>query len=272
MKILVLTLLLTIAVAFAIPVDSDADDGSQLTLVDVDSDQPLDNTAPIGTRSKRFILKKIVLAKAGLLGVGALGLAGAVAAKSAIGIGGIGLGGMGGLGGIGGGNGGAQPPQPYGPSYNYGNVPTTVQAAPPSYYPSQAYVPQQVQQVPVQQVQSVQHIQPVQQPIYGQPIYGQSSGGPLSAAIAWKSGLVSGITNSLSNGFGGQFRSPIAAAPPAYTYQQYPAVVSAPLAQPAYSESVQVAPIAPAAQIAPSQIQQPVPNKPLYVVCDNNNN
>lgn len=70
MKVLVLTLLLTIAVAFAIPIESDSDDGSQLTLVDVDSDQQLDDNAPAGTRSKRFILKKIVLAKAGLLGVG----------------------------------------------------------------------------------------------------------------------------------------------------------------------------------------------------------
>lgn len=70
MKVLVVTLLLTIAVAFAIPVELDADDGSQLTLIDVDSDQPLDDAAPQSTRSKRFILKKIALAKAGLLGVG----------------------------------------------------------------------------------------------------------------------------------------------------------------------------------------------------------
>lgn len=70
MKVLVLTLLLTIAVAFAIPVESDAADDTQLTLVDVDSDQPLDDTASDKARSKRFILKKIALAKAGLLGVG----------------------------------------------------------------------------------------------------------------------------------------------------------------------------------------------------------
>lgn len=73
MKVLVLTLLLTIAVAFAIPVELDAtdDDNSQVTLIDVDNEQPLDDNASEVTRPKRFLLaKKVILAKAGLLGVG----------------------------------------------------------------------------------------------------------------------------------------------------------------------------------------------------------
>lgn len=72
MKVLVLTLLLTIAVAFAIPVELDAveDADSRITLVDVDSEQALDDNASEVTRPKRFLLKKVVLAKAGLLGVG----------------------------------------------------------------------------------------------------------------------------------------------------------------------------------------------------------
>lgn len=69
MKVLVLVLL-TIAVAFAIPVELDAGDDSQLTLVDVDNEQPIDESAPEAARSKRFILKKIALAKAGIIGVG----------------------------------------------------------------------------------------------------------------------------------------------------------------------------------------------------------
>lgn len=206
----------------------------------------------------------------GLGGLGG-GMGGGLGGLGGIGggIGGIG-GGIGGIGGgIGGGNGA---PQPYGPSYNYGSVPTTVQAAPPSYYPSQAYVPQQVQQVqqiPVQQIQPVQHYQPIvqsMQPIYGQPVYGQQSGGPLSAALAWKSGLVNGLTNSFSNGIIG-LRPPVAAAPPAY---YGPAIVSAPAPSPAYTE-VLPAPV-PAAQVAdPSQVAPGGPNKPVYVVCDNNN-
>lgn len=72
MKVLVLTLLLTIAVAFAIPVELDAaeDADSRITLVDVDSEQALDDNASEVTRPKRFLLKKVILAKAGLLGVG----------------------------------------------------------------------------------------------------------------------------------------------------------------------------------------------------------
>lgn len=68
MKVLVLTLLAIIAVAFAIPVDVDSgDESQQLTLVDLDNEQPAAENA---ARSKRFILKKIALAKAGILGIG----------------------------------------------------------------------------------------------------------------------------------------------------------------------------------------------------------
>lgn len=70
MKVLVLTLL-TIAVALAIPVELESgNDESQLTLVDLDNEQPIDESAPEVARSKRFLLKKIALAKAGVLGVG----------------------------------------------------------------------------------------------------------------------------------------------------------------------------------------------------------
>lgn len=71
MKVLVL-IVLTIAVAFAIPVESDSgDEQSQLTLVDLDNDQLAgDDSAHEVGRSKRFILKKIALLKAGALGVG----------------------------------------------------------------------------------------------------------------------------------------------------------------------------------------------------------
>lgn len=69
MKVLVLTLL-TIAVAFAIPVELDTGDESQLTLAELDNEQPIDESLPEIAREKRFILKKIALAKAGVLGVG----------------------------------------------------------------------------------------------------------------------------------------------------------------------------------------------------------
>lgn len=69
MKVLVLTLL-TIAVAFAIPVDLDSGDDTKLTLVDIDSELPADENAPEVARSKRFLLKKLALAKAGIIGVG----------------------------------------------------------------------------------------------------------------------------------------------------------------------------------------------------------
>lgn len=70
MKVLVLTLLAIVAVAFAIPVEVESGDESQLTLVDLDNEQPADENAVEASRSKRFILKKIALAKAGVLGLG----------------------------------------------------------------------------------------------------------------------------------------------------------------------------------------------------------
>lgn len=69
MKVLVLALL-TIAVALAVPVEVDSNNDAQLTLVDLDNEQPTDENAPDVARSKRFILKKIALVKAGALGVG----------------------------------------------------------------------------------------------------------------------------------------------------------------------------------------------------------
>lgn len=69
MKVLVLTLLM-VAVAFAIPVELDSDDESQLTLTDIENEQSADVAAPESARSKRFILKKLALVKAGALGLG----------------------------------------------------------------------------------------------------------------------------------------------------------------------------------------------------------
>lgn len=69
MKVLVLTLLI-IAVAFAIPVELDSTDESQLTLADIENEESVDESTPTVARSKRFILKKIALLKAGALGVG----------------------------------------------------------------------------------------------------------------------------------------------------------------------------------------------------------
>lgn len=237
------------------------------------------------------------------IGAGGIGLGG---------IGG-GLGGIGGgIGGIGGGIGGhgGQYASSYGPSYGYGNGPASIQAAPINYYPSQqTYVPppqvqpvqtvQQIQPVPVQQIQAapIQQIQaaPIQtvygQPSYGPPSYGgpsygggasyggasyggSSYGGPLSAAIAWKSGIVNGITNSLSNGIIG-LRPPVAAAP-SYSYAPAPAqIVSAPVYSSqilsAPGTDIPVAPLAPAAHVESVAQVGPVPNpnKPVYVVCDN---
>lgn len=69
MKVLVLTLL-CVALAVATPVDIESNGDTQLTLADIDSEPIADgNTADVA-RSKRFILKKIALAKAGALGIG----------------------------------------------------------------------------------------------------------------------------------------------------------------------------------------------------------
>lgn len=70
MKVLVLTLLAIVAVAIATPVEVESGDKSQLTLVDLDNEHPADENAVEAARSKRFILKKIALAKAGVLGLG----------------------------------------------------------------------------------------------------------------------------------------------------------------------------------------------------------
>lgn len=72
MKIVVLTLLTIVVAALAVPVEVDSNDDAKLTLVDLENEQPIaaDESAPEAPRSKRFIKKKILLAKAGLLGVG----------------------------------------------------------------------------------------------------------------------------------------------------------------------------------------------------------
>lgn len=69
MKVLVLTLL-CVALSVAVPVDMESSDNTQLTLADYEI-EPIDdeNTQEVA-RSKRFILKKIALAKAGALGIG----------------------------------------------------------------------------------------------------------------------------------------------------------------------------------------------------------
>lgn len=172
-----------------------------------------------------------------------MGLAGAaVAAKTAIG---------GTL--FGGGN---QLSQGYGPSYgynsygsnsygpnsygsnSYGSVPTTAYPS-ATYYTSQTYSPQNY--VPQQTYAPPQpsYVQP--QPSYVQPpayAYGApprpSFNNPINGVLAWKAGLASNFGNAI--GFNSQ--NQIQAAP---TY--------------AYG--------------APPVPSGPVPNKPLYVVCDN---
>lgn len=70
MKVLVLTLL-CVALAVAVPVELDSN--SQLSLADLDNEQAvseLNDENQEVARSKRFILKKILLAKAGVVGLG----------------------------------------------------------------------------------------------------------------------------------------------------------------------------------------------------------
>jgi len=130
MKVLVLTLL-CIAFVAAVPVElQQSDDNTKLTLADIENDPIADENGQDAARSKRFILKKIALAKAGALGIGALGIA--VAAKSGFG------------GGIGNSIGGGQPsapPQNYGYGYNYNTAPLTTSYPSAAYYSSQNTIP-----------------------------------------------------------------------------------------------------------------------------------
>ncbi|XP_055326675.1 uncharacterized protein LOC129580359 [Sitodiplosis mosellana] len=226
MKFLVL-ILLTIAVAFAIPVELDSGDESQLTLVDLDNDQlAADDNVPDVARSKRFILKKIALIKAGALGVGALGLAGAaISAKSALG---------------GGFNGGSnQITQGYGSAYGYGNSgPSLTTAYPsPSYITSQTYVPPQTYAPP-----------PPPQPAYvQQQAYvaapQPSFTGPINSALAWKAGIANNFVSGISSGFSNSVQQPVVG----YSYGAPPPPPPQPIAG------------------------GPLPNKPVYVVCDSHN-
>lgn len=180
----------------------------------------------------------------------ALGL---VAAKSSL-VGGMFNGGGGSGGGLfnGGGSHGG-----YGQSYGYNSAPTTLTTSYPTTYTSQTYVPQQPQAyVPPPQPAYVQQPAYVAVPAqnYGPPPQQQSFGGPISAALSWKAGLVNGITGGISNSvshFG-------------FPSHQQPAPVAS------YSYNTAVAAEVPSAQIAPIAPPAPVgPNKPLYVVCDN---
>lgn len=70
MKVLVISLLCMVVVAVAIPVDV-VDPETQLTLVDIDNEHAGYNENPQdAARSKRFILKKLAIAKAGKLSLG----------------------------------------------------------------------------------------------------------------------------------------------------------------------------------------------------------
>lgn len=187
----------------------------------------------------------------------ALGLAGAFAAKSAL----MGGGSQNGLFGGGSSSGG------YGQSYGYNSGPTTLTTSyPTTYYASQTYVPQQPQTYgPPPQPTYVQP-QPTYvsapAPSYGPPqsyappqSYGQqqSFGGPIGAALSWKAGIVSGITSGISSKasqFGFPSHQQAVAPAPSYAYNSYSAEVP----------SVQYEAVAQPA---------PVPNKPVYVICDN---
>lgn len=72
-KVLVISLL-CFAAAFALPLDSDASD-THLTLADIENENQAfavaaDENPQEVARSKRFLLKKLALLKAGALGVG----------------------------------------------------------------------------------------------------------------------------------------------------------------------------------------------------------
>lgn len=178
----------------------------------------------------------------------ALGLAGAaVAAKSAVG------------GVFGGGS--NQISQGYGPSYGYNSGgynsvgyssgPSLTTSYPsPTYVTSQAYVPPQTYAPP--QPAYVQQSAYVQQPPSYVSAPQSSFGNPISSALAWKAGIANnlvggissgfnGISNGLSGGFANSVQQPIG-----YSYG------------------------APPPPPPPSAVGGPVPNKPVYVVCDNN--
>lgn len=78
-------------------------------------------------------------------------------------------------------------------------------------------------------------------PSYGNPSFGNPSfGNPIGSALAWKAGLANNFASGIG-GFGGSVGFGGQAPTPSYAYGAPPPV--------------------PAAQIA-------VPNKPVYVVCD----
>lgn len=142
----------------------------------------------------------------------------------------------------GGGFGGNQISQGYGRSYGYNSAQSLSTSYPSTYVASQTYVPQQPQYVPQQPQYVAQPPQYVpQQPAYipQQP----SFGGPINSALAWKAGLANNLVSGIGGGFASNSAS-YAAPATAYSYG---------------------APPPSAGQIAT------VPNKPLYVVCDNNN-
>lgn len=130
-----------------------------------------------------------------------------------------------------------QIPQSYGPAYGYGNMgPSLTTAYPaPTYVTSQTYVPP-----------------PTYSTLPQPAAYGvapqASFTGPLNSALAWKAGIANNFANGIGNGFNGISSG--------FSAVQQPVV--------GYSYG---APPPPPQPIAGG----PVPNKPVYVVCDNNN-
>lgn len=134
--------------------------------------------------------------------------------------------------------------QNYGPAYSYNTAPALTTAYPATpYYNSQSYGPPQTYAPPQPAYVAPQQPAYVPQP-YGPP---PSPFAPINAALSWKSGLVNnfarGVSSSISNTASlVGFPSPNQIQP-AYSYGAPPPV---------------------AAQLGP------VPNKPVYVVCDHN--
>lgn len=167
-------------------------------------------------------------------------------------------------------------------SYSYGAAPTLTTSYPSTYYTSQTYAPAPQTYAPVPQTYAVPPPPPPPQVVQPQVVYGvpqhqpqASYGNPISNAIAWKQGVVTGITNSISGGFGNaaSFLTPPAPQAPAYSYG---AQISAPVPQYQYGPVAQVAqqvgPVGPVEHVGPvGPVVGPVPNKPVFVVCDNNN-
>lgn len=157
-----------------------------------------------------------------------------------------------------------QIPQSYGPAYGYGNAgPSLTTAYPtPTYVTSQTYVPQ-----------------PTYSTLPQPAAYGvapqASFTSPINSALAWKAGLANNLVNGISSGFNGISNgissgfSGVSSGISSGFNGVGGGFVSA-VQQPVVGYSYGAPP--PPPPPAPQPIAGgPLPNKPVYVVCDNNN-